>query len=119
MSHEVYVPGEEILRGIPIGRSYVELWRGLPDLDFKPAESSGGLAGLVYRTRGSYVWVNPEAVKVLRADHEALLIVNRTRKENGALYVWDVSPISKFFGHTVEQAIAVADRLNFNKQITR
>lgn len=73
MDHRVlYTPDRRIMQ-VKDGSYFLEVWKGLPNLDFEVVESRNAGNGLRYNGEEGYVWVIPSAARALEKDSEAIL----------------------------------------------
>ncbi len=79
MDNVVYTLNEEQLNAWLVGRSYLELWRGLPmGFDFRRVDSGRGEGSLVYETGRDYIWVPaPTARLIESSDGRQILSAHR------------------------------------------
>lgn len=120
MTYILYSPPQNLLATIKTGRTYVQLWQGLPDLEFEVRKSGGGLPGLAYETDKAYVWVSPDALRAVQDDPAALLLAHVRRRKTGRQEVWDVCPIPKTtFGSDMSAAIKAAENFNLAVCVNR
>jgi hypothetical protein len=79
---------------IGFGCSYLELWKDLPNLNFKKSMTRGSPNkseetdhfGLRYKSDKNYIWVSPRTIHYLTCEPEALLVARGVRIKKG-LYI--------------------------------
>jgi hypothetical protein len=91
--------------------NYLEVWKGLPNLDFVDEKSRGGHDSLKYEQGGDYIWISWKAVEELKKNPNTLLVAHIKRKE-GKVHAWSVDLPGKFFGHTLDKIIATSRMVN-------
>ena len=108
----LYTPRKESL-SMPEGCSYLEIWDGLPDLDFQQCTDGNGRPTLRYEQDGNYVWVNHNTVEALESDSPGLLIAH-CRKIGRKLQVISVEPAKDMpnLGVTLDEIVLRASDLN-------
>lgn len=111
-NHVLYtLPGEKY-EELKVGRNYTEVWRGLPDLDFKKVKSKEGHDSLLYQQDGDYIWVRHDAIEELKKNPQAILMAQLSKTADNKINAWCVHKPSKTSGETLESIISSAKYLN-------
>ena len=94
-NYKLQGPSEDEYRELRNGDHYVEIWRGLPNLDFKKAKSREGYDSLCCEQSGNYIWVGNDAVKELKINSNAILVAHLSKTRNEKINAWLVDKPKK------------------------
>src|SRR3989338_5883496 len=84
---------------LKVGKEYVEVWKGLPEVDFEIVKSRGGYDSLRYQQDGNYIWVAYDAVEELRRNPQAILLIHRIKTNDDKINAWWVDKLSERSRH--------------------
>jgi hypothetical protein len=130
MERILYTPSDADFARMKPGFSYLQIWCGLPNLQFEDAESRRGLPSLVHREGSNYVWVDSEATAAVKHNPNAILQAHIRKRDEGVLEAWCVS-IPTYLGgsadrigdgdftiqpHTLKLEDAIHNAKKFNRQ---
>ena len=86
----VYEPTREQLENL--SGAYVELWRGLPDVQFEDVATRGGDSGWRYNQNGDYIWISPDARNAYESDPQTLFVAIMQKEIRGSIRAAFVDP---------------------------
>lgn len=122
--HVIYGLSEEERELIPRGESYLEIWAGLPEVEFERSESTGGQMGLHHKSRDLYIWVPPPAAKAISRNPQTLLMVSGDKKGERLdrsprrSFYWLDLPSDYMYGRDLEEFVCNVQESN-NKKMER
>ncbi|HLD41603.1 MAG TPA: hypothetical protein VJB06_01080 [archaeon] len=88
-NYRLYGPSDEELRVLPIGSHYGEIWRGLPDVEFREERARNGELGLTYDEGGNYIWITPPAARAVKQNPYTFLL-SMMKKTARGMHAWSV-----------------------------
>ncbi|MEK6937865.1 MAG: hypothetical protein AABX04_02380 [Nanoarchaeota archaeon] len=111
-NYVVYTPTVEEIARIAFGEHYLEVWKGLPNLDFVAGKTRNGEKGLRYEQEGHYAWVVPNALRALDKDSETILVPMIKKTRDGKLYAVQVDLPPEIYGETLDSIVNKTKEMN-------
>ena len=114
MTHIKYTLRKEEFCILVEGEHYLEIWQGLPELQFQKVKSRGGKNSLLHEVNRDYIWVEHSAVRALERNNQAVLVIGHKKTLDDKLNIrWIyAAETNSTFGDSLESVIIRARKIN-------